>query len=524
MWQYVRITMAAIAMSVLPVGGALAKSLALVIGNDGYLNLEPLAKARSDAQGYAVFLSARGFDVHQHLDVSTREMAEALAGFYDRIEPGDTVVVVYAGHGWSDGRENYLVPVDARASGSQSLLALESVPLRNGVNGILDQIAARSPGLTVAVIDACRNNPFTPLAGTRSIGLARGLTPVAVATGTFVAFSAGEGQTALDRLSDTDMAPYSVFTRVFLEEMARPQDLQTAFKATQARVNQVAATVGHSQRPAYYDEVVGLACLSGSCVRGTEQPAAPQATQTAALALPQPFRLNGLVAAQPAVQPPAAQQPVAQQPVAQPVAQQPIAQSAPQPQAPAPDPVALAAATQGELNRLGCHAGQPDGRDTNATRAALSRFAAGSGRNTLPGLGSTELLTLVRAERRAVCAAALHLAHVPDMLTGTWNVVATCGPQTELPGFASVSIATLESVGDRGFLGEIASNIFEHGRFKLTERGVFRGQIVAQRLFLATTWHDGSESGSFASPSNTEMSFQGVTPEGCTYHMVPAAH
>jgi hypothetical protein len=265
MWQYVRITMAAIAMSVLPVGGALAKSLALVIGNDGYLNLEPLAKARSDAQGYAVFLSARGFDVHQHLDVSTREMAEALAGFYDRIEPGDTVVVVYAGHGWSDGRENYLVPVDARASGSQSLLALESVPLRNGVNGILDQIAARSPGLTVAVIDACRNNPFTPLAGTRSIGLARGLTPVAVATGTFVAFSAGEGQTALDRLSDTDMAPYSVFTRVFLEEMARPQDLQTAFKATQARVNQVAATVGHSQRPAYYDEVIGSACLAGTC-------------------------------------------------------------------------------------------------------------------------------------------------------------------------------------------------------------------------------------------------------------------
>ena len=447
----------------------------------------------------------------------------------ERISPGDTVVFVFAGHGWSDGRQNFLLPTDIREQGSETLLARESVALRNGVNGVVDEIAARDPGLTVAIIDACRNNPFQPAPGTRSVGLARGLAPEAVPMGTFLAFSAGAGQTALDRLGDDDTVEFSVFTRHFLAELGKPQDLQAAFKATQAEVNRLAATVGHPQRPAYYDEVVGLACLSGSCVRGTEQPAAPQATQTAALALPQPFRLNGLVAAQPAVQPPAAQQPVAQQPVAQqpvaqPVAQQPIAQSAPQPQAPAPDPVALAAATQGELNRLGCHAGQPDGRDTNATRAALSRFAAGSGRTALPGLGLSDLLALARAETRAVCAAALHLAHVPDMLTGNWNVVATCGPQTELPGFASVSIATLESVGNRGFLGEIASNIFEHGRFKLTERGVFRGQIVAQRLFLATTWHDGSESGSFASPSNTEMSFQGVTPEGCTCHMVPAAH
>jgi len=245
--------------------GAAARSLALVIGNDDYAHLPDLAKARADARGYAEFLGERGYDVTLLTDAGRVAMDEALVAFIDRIEPGDTVAFVFAGHGWSDGRQNFLLPADMRAGGSERLLARESVALRNGVNGVLDEIEARGPGLTVAIIDACRNNPFTPQDGTRSVGLARGLVQVQAGTGTFVAFSAGEGQTALDRLSDDDNAPHSVFTRFFLEELARPQDLQSAFKATQVAVNAAARTVDHPQRPAYYDEVIGPACITGAC-------------------------------------------------------------------------------------------------------------------------------------------------------------------------------------------------------------------------------------------------------------------
>ena len=249
----------------LAAGSVSAKSLALIIGNDNYENVTKLRKARSDAAGYHQLFATQGFDVSLHTDLSAREMTVELATFFDRIEPGDTVVFVFAGHGWSDGRENFLVPTDIRPSGSETLLSRESFALRNGANGIIDEIAKRGAGLTLAIIDACRDNPFEAQGGTRSVGISRGLAPIKAPTGTFVAFSAGAGQTALDRLSDNDAAPYSVFTRHFLSELSKTQDLQAAFKQTQQLVNTDAGRVGHPQRPAYYDEVIGSACLFGAC-------------------------------------------------------------------------------------------------------------------------------------------------------------------------------------------------------------------------------------------------------------------
>ena len=188
-----------------------AKSLALIIGNDSYANIAPLLKARSDAAGYGALFAGQGFDVTLREDLNGRDMVFEFSTFFDRIQPGDTVVFVFSGHGWSDGTENFLVPTDIRVSGSETLLARESFPLRNGVNGVIDEIAKRGAGLTLAIVDACRDNPFTPKQGTRSVGLARGLTALQAPTGTFVAFSAGAGQTALDRLSNSDAEPYSVF-------------------------------------------------------------------------------------------------------------------------------------------------------------------------------------------------------------------------------------------------------------------------------------------------------------------------
>jgi len=70
-------------------------------------------------------------------------------------------------------------------------------------------------------------------------------------------FSAGQGQSALDRLSDTDKNPNSVFTRTLLKQMEEPGlSMVQIAKRTQSQVKELAAKVDHVQVPAY-DQIVG---------------------------------------------------------------------------------------------------------------------------------------------------------------------------------------------------------------------------------------------------------------------------
>ena len=248
-------------------GAAAERRIALIIGNDAYQNLQPLRKAVADALSYAEVLREKGFDkVLVETDLTRSDMDIAIASFLDEIGPDDTALFAYSGHGWSDGAQNYLVGIDAPKSGSQELLARVSIALKNGTDGVIDDMDRKGAALKVAIIDACRDNPFTPASGKRGVGLSRGLVRVEPPGGTFIVFSAGAGQTALDRLSDADDDPNSVFTRVFLPQLRADVTLQDAIKTTQQQVVALARSINEKQQPAYYDEVLGKACLSGSCV------------------------------------------------------------------------------------------------------------------------------------------------------------------------------------------------------------------------------------------------------------------
>ena len=214
-------------------GSALAENrLALVIGNDAYQHIDALRKARADAKSYADLLREKGFSVEDRYDLGFDDMEAAVGEFVEKIEPGDTAVFVYSGHGWSDGAHNYLVGVDAPERASQERLTRLSLPIRNGATGVLDDFERKGAGLKVAIIDACRDNPFQPPPGQKGYGLARGLRPEGV-EGSFVVYSAGEGQSAMDRLSEADADPNSVFTRAFLPLLRADLPLLDAIKSSQ---------------------------------------------------------------------------------------------------------------------------------------------------------------------------------------------------------------------------------------------------------------------------------------------------
>ncbi len=130
---------------------------------------------------------------------------------------------------------------------------------------IIAELQAKSVRVALLVIDACRDNPFPRAAG-RSIGNTRGLADAKPARGIFTLYSAGIGQTALDRLSSNDPANNSVFTRIFAEQLKRPE-LHLGDLAVEVRERVAAlalkATDGngqpapHEQTPAYYDQTLG---------------------------------------------------------------------------------------------------------------------------------------------------------------------------------------------------------------------------------------------------------------------------
>jgi hypothetical protein len=234
----------------LPAMTTMANRRALVIGNDTYKSVTELKNAREDAKAMASSLSAVGYKVTLQLDLNEKEMKAALRTFSSQIQGGDEVMFFFAGHGVQLGAANYLLPTDIGGE-SEAQVKDEAIQLQR----ILDDMTDKKAKFTLAMIDACRDNPFkTP---GRNIG-GRGLAPTTAATGQMVVFSAGTGQQALDRLGDKDKNKNGVFTRTFLKEMQKPGiSIDRIVKNVRNEVAELAKSIGHEQVPAIYDQVLG---------------------------------------------------------------------------------------------------------------------------------------------------------------------------------------------------------------------------------------------------------------------------
>jgi hypothetical protein len=256
-----RALLALVAMLVLPAGAG-AKQLALVVGNDAYQEITPLGAGVNDARAMSEALKRAGFQVELVENGTQRQISRALAAVEGRIDPGDTVLFHYSGHGFEIDGQNWLLPVDVPAA-REGEAGLVKDAAFNAAD-IVDRLRARGAGTVVAILDACRNNPFAR-PGTRSLGGSQGLARMDASNGVFIMFSAGSKQEALDKLSVNDPAGTSIFVRSFLPLVARTDlSLIDIAKETQAKVRDLARSVGHEQVPAYYDGIVGRVTLTGA--------------------------------------------------------------------------------------------------------------------------------------------------------------------------------------------------------------------------------------------------------------------
>src|SRR5918997_5915843 len=198
------------------------KRVALVLGNDQYPNLpadQQLRKAVNDSRAIGMTLGRLGFEVISGENLGRQAIVDKLDELTARLAPGDTAFFFFAGHGVTIAGGNYLLPSDVPNIGSGQETRLARAAL--GESDIVADLQGRGVRVAVVVLDACRNNPFRR-PGVRSVGAERGLARIDPVRGVFTLYSAGIGQTALDRLGDNDPDPNSVFTRVLVPALAKP--------------------------------------------------------------------------------------------------------------------------------------------------------------------------------------------------------------------------------------------------------------------------------------------------------------
>jgi tetratricopeptide (TPR) repeat protein len=232
---------------------ATAARLALVIGIDAYDTLPPLDKAVGDAEAMSERLETLGYEVTTVLNPGRRDFNQAITAFRRALQPGDAAFVHYSGHGVEVDGRNLLLPRDVPipTSGDEDFLMAEAIDL----NDLMQRVAESGAAVRIFVVDACRNNPFARK-GVRGLGADGGLAMSAPPTGSFVLYSAGFRQTALDRLGPEDQSPTSVYTRVLLDRLGQPGiSISEIARGVRVDVAALALSVGHEQSPAYYDEL-----------------------------------------------------------------------------------------------------------------------------------------------------------------------------------------------------------------------------------------------------------------------------
>ncbi len=263
------------------------KRLALVIGNDTYEHVTPLKKATADAKAYRDhFENEREFDQVFFAENADEEtMVETIASFISAINEGDVAVVVYSGHGvqLDQNRSDslFLLPTDIPELDGSGLSA-EFRLSRSAISfsELRTQISLRGAATRVFVLDACRDNPFTSDDGTRSVGNTRGLLPIKTVSGEFVFFAAAPGARALDRLSNDDPDPNSVFSRIFLQHFRKGAFLEDIANDVQRDVFDLAKTASPSfiQQPYYDDGVIGRTCIDDACGQAAVNNTGPSPT------------------------------------------------------------------------------------------------------------------------------------------------------------------------------------------------------------------------------------------------------
>jgi uncharacterized caspase-like protein len=217
-------------------GPALAeKRIALVIGNADYRHAPALENPANDARMINGTLRSLGFETVEVINADRMAMERAVRDFGRRLSVAGRDAVglfYYAGHGVQADGINYMIPVSAKIE-READLTFESL----STQVVMDQLAFAGNDLNILILDACRDNPYSE----KTRGGRHGLASMRAPSGTFLAFAAAPGQTALD-----GSGPNSPYSEAINEQLrVRGLKVEDVFKRVRRQVQE--ATGGRQE-------------------------------------------------------------------------------------------------------------------------------------------------------------------------------------------------------------------------------------------------------------------------------------
>jgi uncharacterized protein len=285
---------------------AFAEKRAFLVGINDYKHAPKLGKAVDDVKALAGVLQKLGFNSPVAiLNTDRKTLNGQWLAFLQTVNEGDVVVVHFAGHGVQlpGSTTNYLLPADFDPNETLDFMRAQAL----SHPGMIDQLEQRKAGFSLWLLDACRDDPFgqeTSMAeaggASKSVSPTRqvvadqeGLAATILRErgGTFVLYSAGIGEKALDILIENESELNSLFMRHLLPLVAEPgltittmaekvRDL-VAKDALDKRVWK-GKKIPHNQRPAFYNGVGRNVCLAGPGAHGCGETINPPVWQALA--------------------------------------------------------------------------------------------------------------------------------------------------------------------------------------------------------------------------------------------------
>lgn len=376
-WRLDRLLQALLVTAVLVTAGiatAAEKRVALVIGNSAYRHASPLRNPANDARKITAALEQVGFKVTAGYDLDYAGMRATIGRFERELDDAGVALVYYSGHGIGVDGVNYLIPVDATLE-TKSQLQLETI----SADWLLNDVVNAEERVSIIMLDACRNNPFSRSFAARTRGaVATGLAEIQAKSGAYIAFATAPGNTASDGAGEN-----SPFTNAVLRHITTPGlEIDRMMKAVRREVLQ---ETGNGQLPWTSSALLGdfyflppggsdSPALDAARVGDMPPFVIPKRAEPAPAPEPQPSRPSGEELRVAALQ----------------RVENALLQTA-----------AARRSVQKNLALLGYASGRPDGRFGPATREALAMFQAAM---KLEVKGYVDKPTLTALERQVALA------------------------------------------------------------------------------------------------------------------------